>query len=38
VAAYVAVKWLTHWFETRTLIPFALYSLVAGVFCIAWFA
>jgi undecaprenyl-diphosphatase len=38
VAAYVAVKWLTHWFETRTLIPFAIYCLAAGIFCIAWFA
>jgi undecaprenyl-diphosphatase len=38
VAAYVSVKWLTHYFETRTLIPFAIYCLVAGIFCIAWFA
>jgi undecaprenyl-diphosphatase len=38
VAAYVSVKWLTRWFETRTLIPFAIYCLVAGIFCIAWFA
>ena len=38
LAAYVSVKWLTRWFETRTLIPFAIYCLVAGVFCIAWFA
>jgi undecaprenyl-diphosphatase len=30
VAAYAAVKWLTRWFETRTLIPFAVYCLVAG--------
>jgi undecaprenyl-diphosphatase len=38
VAAYVSVKWLTRWFETRTLVPFAVYSLAAGIFCIAWFA
>ena len=38
VAAYVSVKWLTRYFETRTLIPFAIYCLVAGIFCIARFA
>jgi undecaprenyl-diphosphatase len=38
VAAFVSVKWLTKYFETRTLIPFAIYSLVAGIFCIIWFA
>ena len=30
VAAYAAVRWLTRWLETRTLIPFAVYCLVAG--------
>ena len=30
VAAYAAVRWLTRWFETRTLMPFAIYCLVAG--------
>jgi undecaprenyl pyrophosphate phosphatase UppP len=30
VAALVAVRWLTRWFETRTLMPFAIYCLVAG--------
>jgi undecaprenyl-diphosphatase len=38
VAAFASVKWLTRYFETRTLIPFAIYCLVAGVFCIVWFA
>ena len=38
IAAYVSVRWLTRYFETRTLIPFAIYCLVAGVFCIIWFA
>ena len=30
MAAYAAVRWLTRWFETRTLIPFAVYCLAAG--------
>ena len=30
VAAYLSVRWLTRWFQTRTLIPFAIYCLVAG--------
>ncbi len=30
VAAYASVRWLTRWFETRTLMPFAIYCLVAG--------
>ncbi|MDX6255004.1 MAG: undecaprenyl-diphosphatase [Frankiales bacterium] len=38
VASYVSVKWLTKYFETRTLTPFAIYSLVAGVVCIVRFA
>jgi len=38
VASYVSVKWLTRYFETRTLTPFAIYSLVAGVVCIIRFA
>ena len=38
VAAYVSVRWLTHWFETKTLTPFAIYSLVAGAICIVVFA
>jgi undecaprenyl-diphosphatase len=37
-AAYVSVKWLTRYFETRTLTPFAIYSLIAGVICIIRFA
>jgi undecaprenyl-diphosphatase len=32
VAAYAAVRWLTRWFRTRTLVPFAVYCLVAGAF------
>jgi undecaprenyl-diphosphatase len=37
-ASYVSIKWLTKYFETRTLTPFAVYSLVAGVVCIVRFA
>ena len=38
IAAYISVKFLTKYFETRTLIPFAVYSLVAGIVCIIRFA
>jgi undecaprenyl-diphosphatase len=37
-AAYVSVRWLTRYFETRTLTPFAIYSLIVGVLCIIRFA
>ena len=30
VAAYLSVRFLTRWFETRTLLPFAIYSIVVG--------
>lgn len=38
VASYISVRFLTRWFETRTLTPFAIYSLVAGIACIVVFA
>lgn len=38
VAAYLSVRFLTRWFTTRTLTPFAIYCLVAGVICIMRFA
>lgn len=38
LASYVAIKWLTRWLETRTLTPFAIYSLIAGVICMIRFA
>ncbi len=38
VAAYLSVRFLTRWFQTRTLTPFAIYCLVAGVACIVRFA
>ncbi|MDP9239752.1 MAG: undecaprenyl-diphosphate phosphatase [Actinomycetota bacterium] len=37
LAAYVSVKFLLRYFETRTLTPFAIYSLVAGGLCILRF-
>jgi undecaprenyl-diphosphatase len=37
LASYLSVKWLTRYFETRTLTPFAIYSLIAGVICIIRF-
>lgn len=36
VAAYVSVRFLTRYFETRTLNPFAVYCVVAGLFSLAW--
>ena len=30
VSAYLAVRFLTRWFRTRTLTPFAVYSVCAG--------
>jgi undecaprenyl-diphosphatase len=38
VAAYLSVRFLTRYFTTRTLTPFAIYCLVAGVACIIRFA
>jgi undecaprenyl-diphosphatase len=38
VAAYASVRFLTRYFETRTLTPFAVYSLVAGVLCLIRFS
>ena len=38
VSAYVSVRWLTRYFETRTLTPFAIYSLVFGGICVVVFA
>jgi undecaprenyl-diphosphatase len=30
LGAYASVRWLTRWFTTRTLTPFAIYCLLAG--------
>ena len=38
IAAYLSIKFLTKYFETRTLTPFALYCLVFGTVCIFRFS
>jgi undecaprenyl-diphosphatase len=38
VTAYLAVRFLTRWFATRTLTPFAIYCLIAGALCVIRFA
>ncbi len=38
VAAYASVRFLIRWFQTRTLTPFAIYCLVAGLACVVRFA
>jgi len=38
LAAYASVRFLVKWFQTRTLWPFGVYSLVVGVLCIFRFA
>lgn len=38
IAAYFSVKFLTRYFQTRTLTPFAIYSLVVGILMIFRFA
>jgi undecaprenyl-diphosphatase len=37
IAAYISVRFLTSYFETRTLRPFALYCVIGGVASLAWF-
>ncbi|GAA2350378.1 undecaprenyl-diphosphate phosphatase [Dactylosporangium salmoneum] len=36
VAAYCSVRFLTRYFETRTLTPFAVYCVAAGVAALVW--
>lgn len=38
IAALLSTKFLTRWFRTRTLTPFAVYCAGFGIFCMAWFA
>jgi undecaprenyl-diphosphatase len=38
VTAYLAVRFLMRYFETRTLVPFAVYCLAAGAACTIYFA
>ncbi len=35
--AYLAVKFLMRYFETKTLTPFAVYCFCAGLACTVWF-
>jgi undecaprenyl-diphosphatase len=35
--AYLSVRYLTRYFETRSLRPFGIYCIVAGVGCLLWF-
>jgi undecaprenyl-diphosphatase len=36
VAAYLSVRYLTRYFETRTLTPFAIYCTVVGIGSLIW--
>ncbi len=36
VGAYLSVRFLTRYFQTRTLTPFAIYCLIAGGGALAW--
>jgi undecaprenyl-diphosphatase len=36
IAAYFSLRFLTRYFETRTLNPFAVYCIVAGIGSLAW--
>lgn len=36
ICAYLAVRYLTRYFQTHTLTPFAIYCVVAGVASLAW--
>ena len=38
IAAYVSVRFLVRWFQTRTLTPFAIYCLAFGLLSILRFA
>ena len=38
IAAYLSTRFLLRFFQTRTLTPFAIYSVAMGVICIAVFA
>jgi undecaprenyl-diphosphatase len=37
LGAYLSVRFLTRWFETRSLRPFGIYCLVAGLGSMIWF-
>jgi undecaprenyl-diphosphatase len=38
LTAYLSVRFLMRYFETRTLVPFAIYCLCAGTACAIYFA
>ncbi len=38
ITAYLSVRFLVRWFETKTLTPFAIYSLIFGVVSVINFA
>jgi undecaprenyl-diphosphatase len=38
VASYISVRYLLRYFETRTLTPFAIYCIIAGVISVVRFA
>jgi undecaprenyl-diphosphatase len=38
LAAYASVRFLTRYFTTRTLTPFAIYCLIAGIASLIKFA
>ena len=38
IAAYLSVRFLTRYFTDRSLRPFGIYCLVAGVACLVWFS
>jgi undecaprenyl-diphosphatase len=38
IAAYLSVRFLTRYFRTGTLLPFAIYSIIVGVLCLIRFA
>jgi undecaprenyl-diphosphatase len=37
VTAYLSVRFLTRWFQFRSLRPFGIYSLIVGVGCLLYF-
>jgi undecaprenyl-diphosphatase len=37
IAAYLAIRFLTSYFETRTLTPFAVYCVIAGIGSLVYF-
>ncbi|RTL69246.1 MAG: undecaprenyl-diphosphate phosphatase [Pseudonocardiaceae bacterium] len=38
VGAYLSVRFLTRYFENKSLRPFGIYCIAAGVACLIWFA